>query len=51
VFALLDVKVELKEAEDQIVAKLFVQKPDERLVTEGVIPDELQPQPYPRQAV
>jgi hypothetical protein len=54
VFALLDVKVELKEAEDQIVAKLFVQKPDERLVMEGVIPDELQPQyaqPSPRQAV
>jgi predicted transcriptional regulator len=53
VFALLDVKVELKEAEDQIVAKLFVQKPDERLVMEGVIPDQLQPQyaqPSPRQA-
>jgi predicted transcriptional regulator len=31
VFALLDVKVELEEAEDQIVAKLFVQKPDEQL--------------------
>jgi len=44
VLALLHVKVELKEAEEQIVAKLFVQKPDERLVLEGVIPDELRPQ-------
>lgn len=54
VLALLDVKVELKEAEEQIVAKLFAQKPDERLVLEGVIPDELQPQsaqPSPRQVV
>jgi len=52
VLALLEVKVELKEAEEQIVAKLFVQKPDERLVLEGVIPDELRPQyaqPSPRQ--
>ena len=41
VFALLDVKVELEETEDQIVAKLFVQKPDEPRTIEGVVPDEL----------
>src|SRR5438093_613160 len=43
--ALLDVKVELEETEDQIVAKLFVQKPDEQLTPEDVILNELKP-PY-----
>jgi len=54
VFALLDVKVELEEAEDQVVAKLFVQKPYEQLTEKGVTPDELKPpyaQPFPRQVV
>jgi len=54
VFALLDVKVELKETEDQVVTKLFVQKPYEQLTEEGVTPDELTPlytQLSPRQAV
>jgi len=54
VFALLDVKVELEETEDQVVAKLFVRKPDEQLTVGGVIPDELKPpyaQPSTRQAV
>src|SRR5437879_6997730 len=32
VFALLDVKVELEETEDQVVAKLFVRKPDGQLI-------------------
>src|SRR2546428_2131414 len=54
VFALLDVKVEVEETEDQVVAKLFVRKPDEQPTVVGVIPDELKPlylQPSPRQAV
>src|SRR5438445_7036915 len=54
VFALLDVKLELEEAEDQVVAKLFVQKPYEQLTEKGVTPDELKPpyaQPFPRQVV
>ena len=54
VFALLDTKVELEETEDQVVAKIFVRKPDEQLTVGGVIHDELKPlyaQPSPRQAV
>ena len=53
VFALLDTKVELEETEDQVVAKIFVQKPDEQLTARDAIPDELKPlyaQPSPRQA-
>ena len=53
VFALLDTRVELEETEGQIVAKIFVQKPDEQLTARDAIPDELKPlyaQPSPRQA-
>jgi predicted transcriptional regulator len=53
VFALLDIKVELEETEDQIVAKLVVQKPDEQLNLGEIIPDDLKSQstqPSPRQA-
>ena len=53
VFALLDTRVELEETEDQVVAKIFVQKPDEQLTARDAIPDELKPlyaQPSPRQA-
>src|SRR2546425_2334887 len=53
VFALLDVKVELEETGDQVVAKLFVRKPDEQLTARTAIPDELKPryaQPSQRQA-
>ena len=45
IFALLDVRVGLEETEGQIVAKLFVQKPDEQLTSEDVILNELKP-PY-----
>src|SRR2546426_7425986 len=54
VFALLDTRVELEETEDQVVAKLFVRKPDEQLTARDAIPDELKllyAQPSPRQAV
>jgi len=54
VFALLDTRVELEETEGQIVAKIFVQKPDEQLTARDAIPDELKPlyaQLSPRQGV
>ena len=54
VFALLDTRVELEETGDQVVAKLFVRKPDEQLTARDAIPDELKPlyaQPSPRQAL
>ena len=54
VFALLGTRVELEETEGQIVAKIFVQKPNEQLTVGGVIHDELKPlspQPSPTQAV
>ena len=54
VFALLGTRVELEETEDQVVAKIFVRKPDEQLTVGGVIHDELKPlyaQPSPTQAV
>ena len=54
IFALLDVRVGLEETEGQIVAKLFVQKPDQQLTAGKVVPDELKPpyvQPSPKQAV
>src|SRR5437667_10401249 len=37
VFALLDTRVELEETEEQVVAKIFVQKPDEQLTAGAVI--------------
>jgi hypothetical protein len=43
----------LEETEDQIVAKLVVQKPDEQLNLGEIIPDDLKSQytqPSPRQA-
>ncbi len=43
VFALLDTRVELEETEDQVVANLFVRKPDEQLIARDAVPDELKP--------
>jgi len=54
VFALLDTRVELEETEDQVVANLFVRKPDEQLIARDAVPDELKPlyaQPSPRQTI
>ena len=54
VFSLLNMKVDLEESEDQIVAKLFVQNADQQLTVGEITPDELKPpyaQPSPRQAV